>query len=166
MNLLATKKNVPINLGQRKNTPFWSTAQNEFNKAFNNIYEWFEPFSSSIERFEDLSLCPAVDVVDEKNQLKIEIEMPGLGEEDIKVSIDNGILTVKGEKTTSRQDKDKNYMMREINYGSYERSLSLPDTVDTDKAKASFKKGMLWVVLPKKPECTKESKTIEVEKVL
>lgn len=165
MNLLTAKKNVPIDLGQRKRTPFWPTFQNEFNRAVDDIYEWFEPFNFPIERFENLSLNPAVDIVDEKDQLKVEIEMPGLGEDDIKVSIDNGVLTVKGEKTTSKQDKDKNYMMREVNYGSYERSLSLPDTVEVDKAKASFKKGMLWVTLPKKPECAKASRTIEVEKV-
>ncbi|APC91653.1 MULTISPECIES: Hsp20/alpha crystallin family protein [Francisella] len=163
MDLFNAKKNIPVSVGHQKHKPFWS-LQNELNKALGDIYGWFEPFNFPSERFENLSLSPAIDIVDDKNQFKVEVEMPGMGEDDVKVSIDNGILTIKGEKTTSKQDKDKNYMMREISYGSYERSVSLPDTVDVDKAEASFKKGMLWVILPKKPECAKKYRTLDVKK--
>ena len=85
-------------------------------------------------------------------------------EEDVKVSVSDGILTVKGEKTTSKQDQDKNYLMREINYGCYERNIPLPDSADLSKVQASFKKGMLWVNIPKKAEAIKERREIKVEK--
>jgi HSP20 family protein len=165
MDLLNIKKNIPSALVKHthKHNPFWP-LQSALDKAMGDFYGWFEPFNFPTERFENLSLIPAVDIVDDKDQFKIEVEMPGMSEEDVKASIDSGILTIKGEKTTSRQDKDKNYRMREISYGSYERNISLPDTVDVDKAKASFKKGMLWITLPKKPECAKKCRTIEVEK--
>lgn len=164
MNLLSTKKTTPVTVDQNKHNPFFS-LQNELNKAMGDFYGWFEPFNFPTARFENLTLNPAIDLVDDEEQFKVEVEMPGMGEADVNVSIDNGILTIKGKKTTSKQDTDKNYMLREISYGSYERSISLPDTVDVDKAKASFKKGMLWVTLPKKPECTKKCRTIGVEKV-
>ncbi|WP_116964395.1 Hsp20/alpha crystallin family protein [Fastidiosibacter lacustris] len=163
MNFLSTKKNIPVTISQSKQNPFWS-LQNELNKVMSDFNEWFEPFHFPSERFENVSLNPATDIVDDNDQFKVEIEMPGMGENDIKVSIDNGILTIKGEKTSSKQDKNKNYMMREISYGRYERSILLPETVDVDKAKASFKKGMLWITLPKKPECAKKSREIIVEK--
>ena len=162
MNIL--KKYLPSTFQNQKNNPFLP-LQNELNKVMGDFYGWFEPFHFPSERFEDLILHPSVDIVDTKDQFKVEVEMPGMGEEDIQVSVDNGMLFIKGEKTTSRQDKDKNYRMREISYGKYERSIALPEYVDVDKAKASFKKGMLWVDFSKKPECVSKSRTIAVEKV-
>jgi HSP20 family protein len=103
--------------------------------------------------------------VEDKDSFKIEAEMPGLGEDDINVNIADGQLTIKAEKKTSRQDKDKNYIAREIGYGSYERTIALPDTVNIDQAKASFKKGMLWIIIPKKAEAMQRSREIKVERV-
>lgn len=117
------------------------------------------------EGFENLILNPSMDIVDDKENLKIEVEMPGMGEEDIKVSIADGILTIRGEKETSKKDEGKNYVRREIGYGSYERTIPLPDSVDVEKAKASFKKGMLWVTIPKKPESVKRSRELKIEKI-
>lgn len=162
MNLLSVKRNSPITAHHHKNNSMLS-LQRELNKAVGDFFG-FEPFNFPTERFEDLVLYPAVDIVDDNEKFKAEFEMPGMGEEDVKVSVDNGMLIVKGEKKTSRKDKDKNYMMREISYGSYERKISLPDSVDIDKAKASFKKGMLWVEIPKKPECSTKTRDLEVEK--
>ena len=155
------KRNLPVTI--QNNNPFVS-LQNELDRAMRDFHGWFEPFNFPAERFENINLTPAVDIVDDDKRFKVEAEMPGMGEEDIKVSIDNGVLTIKGEKTTSKQDKDKNYRMREISYGSYERNIPLPESVDVENAKASFKKGMLWVDIPKKPEFTKKSKVIEVKK--
>lgn len=162
--IMNLSKYIPSVLQNEKNNPFFS-LQNELNKAINDFHGWFEPFHFPSERFENLILKPSVDIVDNKNQFKVEVEMPGMGEEDISVSVDNGMLFIKGEKTTSKQDKDKNYRMREISYGKYERYITLPEYVDVDKAKASFKKGMLWVDFPKKTECVSKSRTITVEKV-
>ncbi len=160
-NLLGLKKSIPIAL---QRNPFYS-VQNELTNVMKNFNDWFDPFNFPIERFEDLVITPAIDIVEDKDHFKVEAEMPGMGEEDIKISIRDGLLTIKGEKATSKQDKDKNYLMREINYGSYERHVSLPDSVDIDKAKANFKKGMLWIDIPKKTEYAGRSRTIEIENV-
>ena len=157
------KKYIPSVFSHQKNNPFLP-LQNELNKAMGDFYGWFEPFHFPSERFEDLALNPSVDIIDNKDQFKVEVEMPGMGEENVQVSVDNGMLFIKGEKTTSKKDKDKNYRMREINYGKYERCITLPEYVDVDKAKASFKKGMLWVDFPKKAECISKSRNIIIEK--
>lgn len=160
-NILNPKKNIPISI--RDSHPLQS-IQRELDKAMAGFDRWFEPFNFPKSGFEELTLLPAVDIVDDQNEFKIEAEMPGMGEENIKVSINNGILTIKGEKSTSKQDKDKNYMIREIRYGTSERNIPLPEGIDIDKAKASFKKGMLWVTIPKKPEYVKGSREIQIEK--
>lgn len=139
--------------------------QQEVSRAMNDFYDLFEPHRASlVERLENLKLSPAMDIVEDKDSFKIEIEMPGMGEEDIKVSVSENMLTIEGEKTTSKKDEKKNYVSREICYGRYERSIALPQTADIDKASASFKKGMLWVTIPKKAGSKSSSRKINVEK--
>lgn len=141
---------------QRPN-PFVS-LQNELNKAVNDVYKMFES-PSSLQHFENLDLNPSIDIVEDKDSIKIEAEMPGLDENNIKVSIENGMLTIRGEKTVSSKDEGKNYLMREIGYGSYLRSIPLPDSADIENAKASFKKGMLWVKVPRKQKLKRNRKS-------
>lgn len=146
-----------------------ASFKSELNKMTQDFYNnWFNTFTSPNERFEEFVINPAIDVIDENDHFKVEVEMPvempGMGEEDVKVSITNNLLIVKGEKATSKKDKGKNYMLREISYGTCERRIPLPDSLDVDKAKASFKKGMLWVDIPKKPESIKEPPFLEIQK--
>lgn len=157
-----TKGNsIPI---QHSRNPFLAMQQ-ELDKAMDNFLHWFETPKYSLQNFENSKLFPSLDIIDEKDHIKVEAEMPGLGEKDIQVSISDGMLTIKGEKTTSTKDKNKNYLMREISFGSYERSIALPTSADSSKAKATFKKGMLWVDIPKRSEAIKQAKEIKVEKV-
>lgn len=162
-NIINWSKAIPVSIQSRKN-PFLS-LQNELDKAMGDFYNLFNPSFSSLKNLENLAITPSIDIVDDKESFKIEAEMPGVGENDIKVSISDGLLIIKGEKTVSSKDEGKNYIMREIGYGSYERSIPLPDSVDTEKAKASFKKGMLWVHIPKKAESVKKARELEIEKV-
>ena len=159
--LLKIRKHHPT---RRSSTNPLLPLQSELDKLVGEFEPWFEPFSFPTERFEDLALAPAVDIVDDKDHFKVEVEMPGMGEEDINVELDDGLLTIKGEKTVSKKNKDKNYLRREISYGRYERQVALPDDVDIDNAQASFKKGMLWVNIPKKPESIREKRTLKVER--
>lgn len=162
-NLQAQQKTIPISINHRN--PFFA-IQTSFDKALESFYKNFNGFDLpkfTTDEFENQAICPAIDIVDDKDHFKVEAEMPGMGEENIQVSIEDNILTIKGEKQTSKQDSKKNYLMREISYGAYERSIRLPDSADIDKAKASFKKGMLWVDIPKKIESIKQSKKIKVE---
>jgi len=89
--------------------------------------------------------------------------LPGIDEKDIEVKVANGILSIKGEKQEEKEEKKKDYYLRERNFGSFERSFQVPDGVDTDKIEASFKKGVLTVTLPKKPEAQIAAKKIDVK---
>lgn len=162
MNSEKTKKN--ISNADNQHNPF-ELLKSALGSAMSGFYELFEPFNPPAGRLVNVLLSPAIDIVDSEDEFKIEVEMPGMDIGDVSVTFNDNILTIKGEKNTSKQDKCKNYKIREINYGRYERSVLLPDTVDVNKAKASFKKGMLWVVIPKKPESIKKHHSIQIEKM-
>jgi HSP20 family protein len=106
---------------------------------------------------------PAVDVVEKSDAYEITAELPGMDEKNIEVKLVNGGLTVKGEKEEKKEEKKKDYHLRERYYGSFERSFAIPDGVDTDKIEANFNKGVLTLRLPKKPEAVKPEKTIAVK---
>lgn len=147
---------APKKAGLLKSSNPFTALQNELNRVMSDF--------TRMDIFEDLNIHPKVDIVDDKDFFKVEAEMSGMGEEDIKVNITDGVLNISGEKRTSRKDKDKNYMMREITYGNYQRQILLPDSVDTDKASASFRKGMLWVSIPKKMGIQQQTHDIPVVK--
>ena len=86
-----------------------------------------------------------------------------MDEKNIEVKVVNGNLTIKGEKQEEKEEKKKDYYLHERRFGSFERSFEVPEGVDADKIEASFKKGVLSVTLPKKPEAQKPAKKIEVK---
>jgi len=106
---------------------------------------------------------PAVDVTDTEKAYEITAELPGMDEKNVEVKVANGVLTIKGEKEEDKEEKKKDYYVRERNFGSFERSFQVPDGVDADKIEANFKKGVLTVTLPKKPEAQKTAKKIDVK---
>jgi len=117
-----------------------------------------------LKKFENIKLSPALDIVEDKDCFKIEAEMPGMSEKDINVTFNDNRITIQGEKSTSKKNEKKNFVSREISYGRYDRTVSLPLTADVDKATASFKKGMLWVTIPKRANSSSSSKSIKIEK--
>ncbi len=135
--------------------------QQEFDNLFQNFYRAL-PVSST--EFHNLNISPAIDLVEDESSFKVEIEMPGVDENDIKVSINDNILNIKACKEISKKDEGKNYVMREIGYGSYERNIPLPDNADIDNAESTFKKGMLWVTLPKKALDKSKVRELEIKK--
>jgi len=107
--------------------------------------------------------APAVDVAESEKAYEITVELPGMDEKNIEVKVSNGSLTIKGEKQEEKEEKKKDYYLHERHFGSFERSFALPDGVDSNKIEAAFKKGVLTVTLPKKPEAQKPAKKIEVK---
>ncbi|KWV57223.1 molecular chaperone Hsp20 [Rhizobium altiplani] len=107
-------------------------------------------------------VSPAVDVVEKDDAFEITAEVPGLDEKNIEVSLANGVLTIRGEKTEEKEDKDKSYHVSERHYGSFQRSFQLPEYVDTDKVSAAFAKGILKVTLPKTPNAKRNDRKIEI----
>lgn len=102
---------------------------------------------------------PPVDVFEEKDDIVVKAELPGMTKEDIEVSLTDHTLTIKGEKKKEEEVKEENYYRSERSYGSFVRTLELPTEVYTDKVKATFKNGVLEVRVPK----TEEAKTKEIK---
>ncbi|ARB93288.1 Hsp20/alpha crystallin family protein [Legionella longbeachae] len=161
MSKIAKLKN--IHPAEHTSSPF-IRLQNEVDRLFGEFSDFFSPSRfKGWEQFEQLNLAPSMDVVEDKDHFSIQLEMPGMDEKDIHLSITDNVLTISGEKSTSKKNKNKKYVSREISYGKYERSISLPSSVDVDKVKANFKKGMLWIQLPKKEETIGGARDIKIE---
>jgi HSP20 family protein len=109
-------------------------------------------------------VVPGVDIRENASELVLEAELPGTDEKDISISLNNGILTIKGEKKSEREEKDENFHLMERSYGSFERSFQVPDTVDAEKVAAAFDKGVLKITMPKRAEALKAEKKIPIGK--
>jgi HSP20 family protein len=135
------------------------SIQDEMNKLFDDFFgrplvrtEWTEGVWT-----------PSVDVSEDKDNVIIKAEMPGMNKDDVKISVQDGVITLRGEKKQETEEKDKNYHRIERSYGSFCRSFQLPTTVKTEKIKASYKEGVLSVTLPKTEEVKPKEIPISIE---
>lgn len=145
------------------------TLQKEVDRLFRDFNRAW-PLSRSAVDFEPLwqmdvnwGAVPAVDVAEKDKAFEITAELPGMDEKNIDIGVSGGMLTIKGEKQEEKEEKKKGYFLSERRFGSFERSFRIPVGVDTDKIDARFKKGVLTVTLPKKPEAQKPEKKISVK---
>jgi HSP20 family protein len=93
---------------------------------------------------------PAVDIKEDPQQFLIEADIPGVDPKDIEISMENGVLTIKGERNSEKREEGKDYKRVERTYGSFYRRFSLPDTADPEKVSASGKNGVLQISIPKR----------------
>ena len=98
---------------------------------------------------EETSWMPTVDISETENGYEIRAELPGVSEDDVKVSVTDNLLTVKGEKRQEEETEGKNYHRVERRYGSFQRSFTLPRHIETDAINAEFKDGVLTLGIPK-----------------
>jgi HSP20 family protein len=105
-----------------------------------------------------------MDVKETDKEIVVEAELPGIDDKDISLSVQDGVLTIRGEKKLERDEEKENYRMMERRHGSFQRSVRLPDTVDEDKVEASFDNGVLKVSLPKRPGAIGKQRTIPIKK--
>jgi len=94
--------------------------------------------------------APAVDILETENELVLKADIPGLEMKDIDIQLENGTLTVKGERKFEKEEKNKGYHRLERSYGSFVRYFTVPETVDVEKVKADYNAGVLTITLPKK----------------
>ena len=96
--------------------------------------------------------APAVDVYETENELVIKADLPDVSEKDLDVRVENNMLTIHGERKFEQKVKEENYLRMERSYGSFSRSFSLPNSVNTEAIKAEYKDGVLNITLPKRAE--------------
>lgn len=125
--------------------------------------EPFEGGYAPLATFERGEWVPCVDVSESEKEFVVTAELPGMAEKDVDVSIQNGILTIKGEKKEEKEEKSKNLYRMERPYGAFQRSIELPSEIDKDKAEASYKSGVLTIKLPKTKAAQQEAKKVPVK---
>jgi HSP20 family protein len=138
-----------------------------------------DPFKSFDELFEDLwrnwpsrlmsdtarpLLRPAMDVLENDNELTVRMDLPGLAPENLKVEVNDGVLTISGEVGDTIEKEGERYHYRERSYGAFQRSLRLPNTIDTEKVDATFENGVLHLTLPKLPEAQPKQIAVKTTK--
>ena len=112
------------------------------------------------------SFVPAVDIYEDEKKVMLKMEVPGIEQKDLDVSVENNTLTVKGERKFEAEEKEQNFHRIERRYGSFYRSFSLPTTVDTEGVAASYNAGVLKLELKKKPEAQPKQIKVNVGKAL
>lgn len=136
--------------------PAVDTFKDEMNRMFDDFFS-FRPTTLFNSEW-----MPDMDVEDTGKEISIRAEVPGLDEKDLNVNVQDNVLTISGEKKEekNRKDKNDNVIYSERKFGSFSRSFTLPEGADAEKIKASFKKGVLEIEIPKNPSV--QPKKIEI----
>ena len=131
-----------------------SMVPDPFFRNFERLFsdDFFRPFGFMARGEEDLGQTgwlPAVDVRESEDAFVFTAELPGISKDDVEITVENSILTLKGERRFNEADGEKNYRRIERAYGSFSRSFTLPKAVDAERIDASFEDGLLTVNVPK-----------------
>jgi len=134
-------------------------APNFWDELFNDNY--LPGFFDRESDKNGLSL-PAVNVEENDKEYRIEVAAPGLEKEDLKISVEDSVLTISSEKKTENEEKDDQYIRREFSYNSFRRSFNLPEETNLDKVSAKHKNGVLNVYIPKSEVKVTTSKEVKI----
>src|SRR6266536_1410381 len=129
-------------------------GQEELGTLFDQRFAWFAGESSG--------WTPATDIYEDEEGLTLRLELAGVDPKDVDIRFENGVLTIKGERKLERAEKKENYHRVELAYGAFNRTFTLPSTLDADKIEAQSKSGVLVVYLPKKAEAKPRSIQVKV----
>lgn len=160
--LVRGREQVPVR--HVSNDPF-QDLQRQMNRLFDEFFGDYpvaarggSPWGLAAAGF-----TPRVDVAETARDVTVSAELPGMDEKDITVELADDALTLRGERKEEKEDKGRNWYTREQSYGTFRRTVALPASVDGGKAKASFRKGVLTVTVPKRPEEQAQRKTIKIQ---
>ena len=168
---MAIKDLVP-KLGRRRDNALARRGEydplRDFKREMNHLFDDFFGDFPLAPLWGDRDLAstafnPRVDVSETDQEVKVSAELPGMDEKDITVEMDDAAITIRGEKKAESEEKGQNWYSREQTYGSVYRVIPLPATVQGEKAKAKFKKGVLTITAPKREEEQAKRKAITIE---
>jgi HSP20 family protein len=143
--------------------PSFEDFENRMNRFMQRAFT--EPFGEQFgtAMSEPIGWVPAMDIVETAKELTVTAELPGIDQKDIDVSVEDGVLTIRGEKNDEREQEDKRVYLYERSYGSFQRAFTLPTNVDATKVAAEFAKGVLKVHLPKDGEAKPKGRKVEIK---
>jgi len=137
---------APAPYNREESSPFLSLRR-DVDRLFDDFFRGTVPSTSFLRSSMG---WPSVEVSDTDREVRVTAEVPGMSEKDVELLMENGVLTLRGEKKSENEDKDRGYSERM--YGRFERRIALPEGVKEEKASASFRDGVLTVTLPKSTE--------------
>jgi HSP20 family protein len=163
--MVKDKQTQSRQVAPRYSDPF-GTLRSEMDRLFDTFMGGMPTFPSMFGAggSRGFVLSPSIDVKETDKEIVVETELPGLDEKNISLTVQNGVLTIQGEKKLDYDEEKENYHVMERRYGSFQRSLRLPDTIDDAKIDARFDNGVLKVTLPKRPELTSGQRKIDIKK--
>jgi len=135
------------------------SIQREINRMFNSFFR----NESDEDSLGITAWNPAVDIAEHDDEYVVKVELPGVAKDDVKIVIQENMLTIRGDKKQEKESKGSNYHRMERSYGAFQRSFTLPSTVKGDKIDATFKDGLLSVVLPKAEEAKRKEVEVKVK---
>jgi HSP20 family protein len=135
-------------------------ARSEMDRFWDTFY-WGRPQKMGFQEVQEWQ--PAVDMTETKNAIVVSVEIPGMNPKDIDISFRDGTLIIKGEKKQEKEEKGENYHVIERSYGSFTRSIPLSNEVRKDKITASYKNGVLKIILPKSDAAKKKEIKIKTQ---
>jgi len=165
------KKNVPVQESGSTAHSLWDDPLHNFRSEVDHLFDRFfgrrsahperDPFGR-LSLFEGAELSPNVDVRETSKAITLTAELPGMEEKDIDLSIEDGVLSLKGEKKYEHEDKDENAVHIERRYGSFQRVFTLPPNVSEGDINAKFEKGVLVVNIPKDPKAPPKGRSVPI----
>src|SRR5467141_3753331 len=123
---------------------------NSFQEQFNRLFS--EAFDRSSDESSITTWAPAVDIFETEHELVVKADLPDIKPEELDIRVENNILTIRGERKFEKKVNESNYLRVERSYGSFSRSFSLANTVNTEAIKAEYKNGVLTLTVPKREE--------------
>jgi HSP20 family protein len=150
-------------LATRQSDPF-THLHREIDRVFSDFMtDW--PWSGRMNLMDRRlgSFVPDLDITETDKEFRVTAELPGMDEKDLEVTYLEGGLTIKGEKREEHEEQRGDFYRSERQFGAFERTIPLPLDINPDKAKASFKKGVLSITLPKSEEARSNKKTIPIQ---
>lgn len=150
------------NLPNKKNELHpYSLLHSELDDLFQNFFsDWSLEPVNGLKRLEEFR--PSINIDETEKEYLIRAELPGVDEKDVELTVSKDAITIKGEKKEENKEEKKNRHYYECNYGSFSRTIPLPEGVDTSKTDAKYKKGVLKITLPKAPE-SKDVKKLSIQ---
>lgn len=149
---------VPVDAERDRGDHPLLSLHREVNRLFDDVFRGFGV--PSLAGFDRSLSWPNVELGETDKEVRITAELPGLNEKDVDISLEEGVLTLRGEKKSEVEDKDRGYTER--SYGRFERRIGLPPGIEQDKASATFTNGVLTVTLPKSEAANENVRRIPI----
>ena len=144
----------------------FTSLQRQMNRVFDNFFGRTTSLMPFEENLSDWQFDPPVDIYEDNQRLTFKLEVPGIDEKDIKVEVENNVLTVHGERQLEKDIKEENFRRMERHYGAFSRSFTLPCSVDPEKIEANYTHGVLAIQIPKHAEARAKQIKVNVPKTL